>query len=635
MKLGDAVQSIDFAESEMERISSLIRTDENLNKILRKESSGVFGYLIDKQEKGIAKNSKSKKEANRTIRNMHTDLGIHGIPAPKRAATILRNLSRNLTSKQFKGKFSRDFYEECLAAYFINNHPELQKLLLNEDCEEKLPPEKIFSLIIQKSTSYSVPKDSLRVLYLYWWFERSEELEKQLENDNEIDHILSITRDLQKEIESMKGELEKINETSSSSSDPSELKIDKEAIEKIINEKTKSDSSVEELKAFIEGVRDDSASRDSVSQIQNSINSAETKIKKLQNNLKLLKDSVPEQIEKSEKDMRKKIREELEGEIAKVHEKYTAEIETINERLLKTIDSGKRDLLEMNGEVFTHKVFTQERKQLAQEEILINAWQAHMSQNYGKHVTLDEAAAYHTIFKSLSYVVVEDKILCKSWVEVMGMEDRTCIENSSPLWVSRLDWLGLSVHLEQAGNQLFSGIVSDFDTGVVEAYLLPTLKKWLDSKKNTNQKLFLVPSASKENAIDYSSIFSVAGKIPSAGLKGASLKVNLSDKGVFRIDQALPVISYSKYKGWIEEHNPSEFRRVMIEIPFERDKIKIAEDVLGNFSSLMNNLDKYFKKNDAFRLAYNVVVKPFVEANYAAEALEKHESLAREFLLNE
>lgn len=644
MNLGQVVQDTILEESEAIRISKLVSEDQFLKEILKRYGGEVLEEIIGSYRNNYKKDKLSKKQINKSIQNLENDIGTNALPTTrKKVSRLITNLPRMLTENSPRSGILKRFYQGCLTNYFIKEELELQQLLLEieddaenvkKEIESTSPAAYVFSMIRQHRVKYMVSNQTLERLYNYWWLNRLDECDCFWQEDDPVTVLMG-------EIKAIKDLIKNISESESEDRAPVENleKLKAEDIvqnEEFLNlknrvaaiEKLNEDVSLSELGDFTSKVPE--------------LESLEGQIKtKLDSNgvasivnekIKASEASDATKLKNAQRILRNELKTEQESFENETISGFNLKIDQINDRITAAFDQANRNFLDINSQITLLPKNDCKQQPLAQEEVFVNAWLHYLSDKYEKAMTLDEVMILHSIFKSLSYVILREEALCKSWVEALGVEEQTAVEIVNPLWVNRLDWLGLSSHLEDSRDNLKLSFVSNFNTAIVDAYLIPTLTKWHSTSSKNYQKMFLLPLVGGEDGLDYKNVYSVAGEVPLSGFSGASLESDLSSKDSFRPGKYMPKVKYKTFLSWIEEEGLSDFRSVLIDIPRERDGIIIPESAYLNFQSLMVNLMKYFSRKESLNISLKICIEPFVRSHYGEEISSNYSDFVKEFL---
>lgn len=632
MNIGLIAESLRADDSKIKRIEILLRSDSELLEILTKNGSNFLFEKLNKESDQFHKHGKSKKSASRLFQSFLKAVGVGALPDNKKLSAFLRQMPNFFGEKSHRGTFARNFYRDVIFFYITEIEADLQKLLLELKVEEKeYTTAEIYQIIKLNRLEFSVSTETVNKFFKYWWFD---DLEEEVEKPNstyDLDYIVD-------EISKLKIEVNNIHSMNTSPISLGEFKAEVELVKNrdFIDARKKIDSL---NKKSEESLRQINVIASEINEMKSFISSNNEKHSAANGTLK----SLPQRLKKIESDLKSYIDDKERGLQRETIERNTElsidfekkldiEVKKINERILNTIGASQRSFLDINSTVSKFPLLDVDRKSVSQEEVFLNAWKNYLSLNYGINLTLNDVIIYHNLFKSQSFVVLENANLVKSWIECLGAEEKTAIDTASPLWVSKLDWLGLSVHLETKVSGGAFGIISNFNVGVVEAYLIPTLKKWTELEIHKFLKLFFIVDSLSDDKLEYERIFSLASKLPSSEInRVSSSKKNIESKDSFNISRALPKIKNSNYKGWVINENVDGFRKVVIDIPRDKWGINFSEVVLNNFVNFYSNLLQYFNSKDSLKLSIDATLSGYILIKHDQETLENFTEFLLEF----
>jgi hypothetical protein len=362
-------------------------------------------------------------------------------------------------------------------------------------------------------------------------------------------------------------------------------------------------------------------SNDRIKEYQN----AEHKILKIDDllfNLKNNTDLVLKKQQTSNFDFKKSIIKRIELKNSQVKneimQKYDQALENINARIFESIERSTRDLLKINLNTGYLPVVGEKVQSVKNEITFVRFWISYLSKNYEIGLSLEQAVVYHTIFKSLNYIVLDSLTLAKSWIEALGHEENVRQESASPLWVSRLDWLGVATYLESIEKNKIA-IISNYNIAIVDAYLLPQLTRWRLSSQSSSQKVFLVSAVANKDKIENKEIFTIASSVPGEEIIRFDLEKNVSNSESISVSKGMVKVSFDAYRKWIITSNNHGLRRAIVEIPKDKFQIVIPDFVFENFICLTSNLEIYFSFIASVDISIEATVKQYVVGYYGEE----------------
>ena len=116
---------------------------------------------------------------------------------------------------------------------------------------------------------------------------------------------------------------------------------------------------------------------------------------------------------------------------------------------------------------------------------------------HNKVYSPEELVAFHCSFLA-NNVLIADYDLSSSWLHCLGWERFSMDLVASPAWCEEQDWKDGISHLFTGGKSIDPRVLTlhNYDTGLVDCYLSPTVHLWALKKKNYSQfcKLFLIPA---------------------------------------------------------------------------------------------------------------------------------------------
>lgn len=456
MKIGETISSIEFSDSEKDRIGEALLTGRGL----------PYEVLISK-----AQSIQSQDFWRQAQKKFRVNGFREGHPSA-RSLVLKRALDSLKTRPGHENREIWPLYRSCVYHYVIDELRELNELLLHEDFEASSGSltEQIFKCIKEKMPLYRAENEHIQRLYDIWGFDRISNFQAIFSGENFSIQI--IRRLITSEVDRSK------RETSTSlgqlTAELQRHKNDRIADtnrlqDQIQNLEEKIDSSVAILRTEFQNLAS------SVSQ-KNAHEIRET-FRKM-----AAKDSSPPP-RKNSVDPEALVA--LQTRIDKLAKKVGQHEESLSEKKPTANASIPKSLGGRNGLVI---------KSVFSECLSV----------YSKH-------GYKSPSLGLAWVVM--RILQKSKViitdrpnlifdiisTVANIECRRI--SASPLWLSPGDWSdGVKFLFEHGRPQVL--VISDFDVAIQESYLVPVLVEWLDSPTaNPFSRVVLVPSKPRLSAV--------------------------------------------------------------------------------------------------------------------------------------
>lgn len=431
MKIGEAVSSIEFSDAEKDRIGEALR------------NPGSLSYRVIAQQ--VAKiHDPDFWRVHQKAFDIH---GFRWGAPPARQLVFRKALESIKIEAGSKARSIWKFYRSCIVEFVIHDLVELNRLLLEEDLVVGQRPltDRIFESIRRVMPLYNVTEDQLRQLYVLWGFERTSVLDSILSDDALpapiakrllSKEIKAVTRLLTERIDALEAQIrsdtnDAIHEgldgvrrrlEGSNSAVPAELSAQ-------LAEITGAIRTLEARQAAIAAANAGS----SASQVP-------TRPTPGNKTLDLL-------------------REQLEAVAATVdgHEKRLKEL--ISKNSSPTTGQGVRQHCHDTWESVLARVMTNARKAGMQIKHIATA-----------RIVLE-------LIRRSRVICCHEPDLWVSTLTACGATVRW--ESASPLWVEAQDWQESITFISEFNSSARVLVLMDFDVGIQEAYLLPTLRTWI------------------------------------------------------------------------------------------------------------------------------------------------------------
>lgn len=609
MKLLDLIEGNQIPEVELIRIHTKYESEKFFKDVVSRYSKPGWDWLQKEHDDKVDSRKLPKKLKVKYRDEWLKDLGVLNTTPSNRPSSVSSLIPKHFGEKSVRGTNLQKFYIKCVLLFIFENK-ELKRILTQEcdlikneptSKDGKVSTEVIFEWILSQAKQPIQPEFGL--MYELLHFERMHvDREKSLfpTQERKKEEVEVKDTDLMKRLSELEKDFNQIKKLINSG----EKEKESDLIKRVQDAEGRSlsfEKDMENLKGLV----------GRISEVKKENSRIEEKFTK---KIHDVGESIKEITNRQTKDFNK----QLEAAKSNYDVVLAAAISGQNERLLNAIEENKKGFLRINEETKPFRKVSDKHQNIVKENIFISAWHNYLSKSYEINLTLEEAVIYHTLFKSCSYLVVEEFSIAKSWIEALGMEGEAKLDAASPLWVNTLDWYGLFCHLSKESPNLKIGVVTNFDVALTESYLFPTLEKWSWSGKNDNQKLFLV-SSTDISRVTVSNIFSAAISITEDSFSSASLKHDVSPKEPFLLDRYMPKVSSDTLSEWSRPSSFASLRRILVDIPKSKDNILVSEGCYKNFKSVYGNLLKYFTPKSAMSISLSATLEPFLRNNYGEE----------------
>ena len=552
-KIGDIVSGLDFSIEEMDRIGILLLENKSLPSVILETKTP----LINDQKFWRIQHKRFKVTGFRI-----------GHPTAKQM--IYQKLADGL--KKTSGSKNHEIwqpYRICAVYYVRHELSNLNKLLSHEDFVEKSGnlTEQIFKNILQHAPLYEVTEESIRQLYDIWGFDRCSNFDS-LFNNNTTD--LSLVKRL------IEAECNKLQKT---------ITAKLEEIEKKVNSHLKIDS---------------------------------IRIEENQTEIKNLENKITSSLASFKKDILAKVTD-LKESIKLSEEKFQLAKENLSSKELQSMTLIKSQV--SNNSKLIEKL-ENTLKNLIKDEIIERENKNHpisvkdilpIWRNILNSYSLNEAEdglllLLISFLKSGNLFLIDrPEILISLLCEIPGLEINNIA--ASPLWLTESDWESQIKYIESYSSKMKIIVLSNFDDGLQESYLIPFLTRWLRTEYSKNTKIILVPS--KNSSAVSPRIFGLSITLNFNGIDfnslneyGKIITSEFNSNDVF--NESLPdSLGLQRKINFLAEQ---DLKRLL-------QDDKIPSSILMNFTNLQDKLKIYFKDNRANTLlAAQLVLYPWLKA---------------------
>ena len=499
MQLGELAWKIEFQTEEKERIASLLGSKEHLARAIFKK----YGQ----KTKGFKRGSKSLHSKIKGFRP--------GSPAYNARAIdhMLADLSRNKAPN-----FFWNIYREAVTFFVEEDLPPLHSMMVSAEVkvEDNLTNSEHSSFFIrsicENASDYDVYDSDVELVYELWPVERLDNYEALLASCPKFDRVKmleGVLFELSDDFGKLKDELADFAGKSvtkfiskahlEDSIRKSENRNHKTTGQLIRNEihqvETKIHSSVKNL-------------QEKLGKIQIAYTSIKSKIDLIERDIKGLKSLSKQnstQISHVESSLAPALQGLDESLVSQLDEikSSVSEIKNISEEHEKKICSSQIDFQTSNSKttpldvpVLNTAGCTAKPSNFSDvpEDRFVSEFMT-CCYRRGLDYSQDLIRLFHCIFKSSAVVHTSNTELISAWIETLGWESLVMRIAASPTWNDPADWSDARNYIFSADSMPKVVYILDYDIGLVEAYLNPTLRLWMESTLPcTVSKLFLVPS---------------------------------------------------------------------------------------------------------------------------------------------
>ncbi len=608
MKLGSFISDLPLSEEEFQRLASLLDSDKILLEILQK-----YGPLrVNKTRKVLAKEFKLK-----------------GINDPNLLMKrVIDFLKIGMIGDRRKNQYLREFYGYCFVSYLVDEKPKIQNYMKIAPIGSSSSTFDILKKMIDASEKVGVSLEDIYFLYKYWWFKRMspdeentlfKELLVKKENHYSKDSSKEVTEDYVNLVEN------KVNQYSR------EIKNSIKELKKEIKALKGTDKETEKkCKDLFKNIETINLSLSETAKSQD-LGAIKQGVKKWDDKIRSLEHRIKKEIQDADRSFRSLVSSGQEEIQNKFLENTIEHQKLIDEKIKEVVENEKRKFFEVDFRPVWLEQVEGKREHIAQEEVFLGTWKDYLSSRYDIYLTDEQVVIYHTFLKCMNYSIFSELQILESWIEMLGFEEQTFVESTNPLWTRRLDWIGLSSHLEDQSKARKLGIMKDFDTAIVGAYLVPQISRWCGSSIQDSMHLFLIPSENNPDKMNFNEVVNIAGLFQKEFFPEVTSSRKLPNHK-FDLNKYMPRVQEKNFKKWILEPEETIFRKELVDTPEKSLEIKIPEEVLKNFNKLYINLKPYLIEASAKRVAISLSLEPYIRTCYGNEMLGKYIDFVMVFL---
>ncbi|OIQ19958.1 MAG: hypothetical protein BM556_05575 [Bacteriovorax sp. MedPE-SWde] len=628
MKLIDLITSSRISDDEANRILNKMREDDEFYQSLKKHSKYAYDKIYKRLSNTAVKKKYNKKRMNRFIEDYLKDLKIVG-RHDSRYLSAYRNLPIFIAKNGFIGNAYRDLYT-FLVMGLVGENDSYRKLLETVEVEKvgvkeckdgnEYPTISLFRSILKEAGNFGLGTKDILYIYEVIHFERmtaeeeNEVFHEELvgkQNRNSRESSSNTTKELISQVES---KIDKVLKEQNV-----KLKDIKSDIKSLSYKERDLEKNSNTLLQVIDSLKDDikkTVSLDDIGKIKQDVKSWEDKIRSLEHKMK-------KEISRLEKEFKSIISSEKSVAEERFLQSTIEHQKIIDSRIREIVEDEKRKFYEIDFRPVWLEKVEGKRENIGQEIVFLSAWKAYLSSKYEIYLTDEQLVVAHCILKTFSCSIFNEEKILQSWLELLDVEENTFIESANPLWTRRLDWIGLSTHLEDQSLPRRFGIMRDFDTAIVGAYLVPQLAKWNKSSIQERIHLYLVPAGNSLDKLDSTEVAHLAPEYDMSIAGSCSLEKNIPTNQ-FQFNKYIPRVQEKNLKSWIVRQPEILFREELIVVPSKSFQIDIPFELLDSFNSLYPNLDVYLTEQSAKSVALKLTIGGYLSKRYGEEVADSY-----------
>jgi len=450
--LGSAIASIEFSGAEKDRIAgSLARAEGLPYEVLTRHASSIHDNAF------WARQYKTFNITGfRPVQPSASSLVL------KRALGLAKSLNGSNVPKIWA------LYRNCAINYIVGELKELDELLLHEELQdvEGSLTLKIFTSIRRAAALYKVPIEQIKALYEIWGFERIEGFDKLFESDL-IDAGI-VSRLIEKQTGKLRSELLGTHKTLSlrCGEFSHDLETTRRQLDRLIehtalvdNSISKMSGEIEDIRVAVKNIEFRPRNKDSRSRVTDSETSTNTT-------------KVPQAGYEEFRSLQTSLGQNT---------KRLAKLESVVATLQSTELAHTQ--VQIRKAVSTNFLET------------VAACVAYLSNLGAESVSRGVIALYVELLKHSRVLISQrPQLLLELCSRLWGYEIRQIA--ASPLWTSSSDWREAFNFIAHTDGNARGLVINDFDVGIQEAYLVPTLIEWQSAvHENSVSRIFLVASS--------------------------------------------------------------------------------------------------------------------------------------------
>ena len=479
--ISDFLQGISMNEESQERIARAIKEEKLPYEVLKKYASKTKIFkLISKKLKINGFRPNTSEYNKRALSKLISYLSDGGD-------------QRNL-------KLLWGLYTDSAVDYIINDLPNLNKLLDEVEYNSKSIAD-VMKQICEYSCYYDVSKEDIKALYEIWHIPRLEKFEdillKSEQGNLVVKGLLKKTLGIEEKLEGLQSVLREIAAPMSTSAKEKPVEIDRGKISKVIEEKTNRlfEEKISQIEKKFKSLTESTLNNQRegylnvVSELKNEIKNLKNIFKSGAVSIDKIKESVVENRSNNTL-LKSKISQEFENIKEGVKKEINEQVTVIKENITQIAQES----LYVSPLSKIKKKNREQKYKITSIFQLLESWSKNFDQtNYT--VTKEQLFVQHQIFTQSSIVIVEDEAVLDSWLETLSWKSFCKTESVSPVWLRESDWsAGAEFLFEFEQDQPKFLKFKNFDYGLIDSYLLPSLELWLEKGQSPLKKVFLIPS---------------------------------------------------------------------------------------------------------------------------------------------
>ena len=529
-----------------------------------------------------------------------------------------------------------EIYKQAAVQYIQKELCALDKLMSEIGYDADLNARDLLTAVCSNAAYYDVSQSDVSCLYEVWWIPRIDDFESVLALCSQKDEAKIQAKQLQQ----LASALEKLREHVATLTQQvdSQSARQVEANQLLNSQAARSDANQELIRTIetkITGLLDSfiSDSNSRFSKFDEKFLKTSTQVSAHE---ELLREARKTQNVITE--LRKKIEENTSGieVIQQLQVDFTKEV---NDVLTK-----KNDELEEKLQQFAEQITSRERAgtsqnqpihgtpayrspllttaspphaayKLSKEIDFLSSWSVHLSRTHGVTIPFEQLVAFHCVFLA-NKVAIGDLKLLSSWIHCLGWNSFSKDIVASPIWSAEEDWsigaLHLFSELKTTAPKLL--VIHNYDVGIVDCYLAPTLLLWsLQDDRPNFHKLFLVPGHEPQplspQVLEHAATVSLVDCRTECHLRLLEPVPQLVSSR-----KELPLGVEPKIANqWIQKLQPSEHDLTTIQNSMQLD---LSDWVVSAFHRTVSVATRFFDDASAVGVGMKHHVLPWVRAKY-------------------
>ncbi len=617
--LGEVFCTLAFDEAEQQRISSLATKDGPVKQLLSVYAPKTEPYReFEKKERidGFRPGTESFKQ--------------------KLSLRLLEHLAH---AKSPRHNYCWEIYRLGAIKYVTTELSALNKLLGEIECPaDKNNAEALYTAICTNAFDYDVKPEDITLLYEIWWTDRLPDLNQLLKLCTEVNEQRARTRMMNRittQLHDVAAALESLSKDATHNKEShahaeQEIEQNKSAIQKFQTElkqtaarmnesvaslKQDSEKRFEQMEDGFSSLQSELAKLDHTVASKVSLKAFESQIRTISEENKILLDTLQEtfstMIESTNTSLTEKL-DELEQRFAE----FCKELLNKSDATVKTVSGKSTYRSPLAYSINAAPV----QPKIAKEVDFVNSWSNLLSRGRRLMLAPEQLFMYHALFHS-NTVVIADVALVETWIDGLGWRALTKEIVASPLWAREEDWSEGALHLfGDLGNSKNPRvlIVHNYDAGIIDCYLLPTLMLWSLSGAAAGlpAKIFLVTTSDgippSHGLLEYAAFIDASYQrdVPRTKFVG-STPIMAPIRGDIPVGVD-PKIALQ----WIQSSPQTSYDLNAIQRPFD---LQFPDKMVANFQRSMSYASRFFDEPSAVGIAMHHHILPWVKSKHPAK----------------